>query len=122
MHCLREAENEMSIHPKPKQGQVKLKGKAYHDLRVKVIERDGCRCRNPLCGVADSDPPYPSLTLEHKIQRSHLRLDTEENLVTLCATCNLRIKAKYLFIEWRENIPLAVWEREGHLKPWKRVY
>jgi len=107
----------MTAYPKQ---SVKLKGKAYHDFRIGIIERDGCMCRNPLCGLRDGTPPYQTLSIEHKIQRSHLRLDTDENCVTLCVTCNHRIKAKLLYIEWRKNNAIAVCERQGVLKPWER--
>lgn len=105
----------------PKQSH-KLKGKAYHDFRVGIIERAGCRCQNPLCGVADADPPYPTLSVEHIIPRSRLRLDTDDNCGCLCVTCNFRVKAGLLELVWKNNIVTEVWEREGTLKRFGRKY
>jgi hypothetical protein len=105
----------------PKQS-VRLKGKAYHDFRVRIIERAGCRCQNPLCGVADGDPPYPTLSVEHKIPRSRLRLDTDENCGCLCVQCNFRVKAGFLELVWKDGIVTEVYEREGTLKKWQRTF
>lgn len=105
----------------PKQS-VKLKGKAYHDFRIRVIERALCRCQNPLCGVADGDPPYPTLSVEHIIPRSKIRLDTPENCGCLCVTCNFRVKAGFLKLVWFGGLVTEVFERDGTLKEWERKY
>lgn len=64
----------------PKQGRVRLKGKAYKDLIESVLERDGWQCRR--C------PSRTHLQVHHIIKRSYLRLDVSSNLCTLCAHCH----------------------------------
>ena len=116
------------MNPKPKQGEVRLKGAAYAKFKREILERDNHRCQNPVCQHPGIDPL--ALTIEHIIPRSRLRLDVPWNTVILCAPCNTAIKARYLMIEWSNHFPTAteppraesVYERAGMLKPWICVW
>ena len=77
----------------PKERAVKLEGEDYDRFKNKIFERDGWRCRNPQCRSRRN------LTLHHKIKRSRLRLDTEENCMTLCAFCHDRVERNELKVE-----------------------
>jgi len=77
----------------PKEGRVKLEDEAYREFRDRILERDGWRCRNPKCGSRWW------LTVHHKIKRSRLRLDTEENCITLCLRCHELVEAHKLEVE-----------------------
>ena len=61
--------------PQPKQKAIRLKGKAYTDLKKKVCERDNHRCR--VTGEWADEPPH------HIIYRSSSGSDTEDNLIML---------------------------------------
>ena len=64
----------------PKTGRIKLTGTAYSELVEQVYSRDGWRCRR--CNSPLNLHPH------HILKRSKVRLDTPENLVTLCAACH----------------------------------
>jgi 5-methylcytosine-specific restriction endonuclease McrA len=53
---------------------------AYENLRQRVLRRDGWRCQS--CGT------MANLEVHHKQFRSQSGVDSEENLITLCATCH----------------------------------
>lgn len=59
-----------------------LSREAYAALRVEVVERDGFRCKNPLCKRPNS------LEVDHMVPRSQGGPDAIENLITLCRTCH----------------------------------
>jgi 5-methylcytosine-specific restriction endonuclease McrA len=63
-----------------KQAPLRLERPEYDELRKRVLRRDGWRCQ--YCG------PRLSLEVHHQHFRSHSGEDTEENLITLCATCH----------------------------------
>ncbi len=65
-----------SLGPKP----LRLDAMSYERLRQQVLSRDGWRCQS--CGT------MLNLEVHHKQFRSHSRLDTEENLITLCNACH----------------------------------
>ena len=66
----------------PKQRSVKLEGEEYRKFKKHIFTRDNWMCRNPACRSRRN------LTLHHKIRRSKVRLDTEENCLTLCVECH----------------------------------
>ncbi len=55
-------------------------GEASHELRRRVYERDGRRCKQ--CGGVDD------LTLDHIVPVSRFGMTSEDNLQTLCRRCN----------------------------------
>jgi 5-methylcytosine-specific restriction endonuclease McrA len=64
-----------------KQPRLRLDSEQYKTLRAQVLARDGWRCQR--CGsLAD-------LQVHHIEPRSRLGDDTDENLITLCASCHL---------------------------------
>ena len=95
--------------------EVRLKGAAYAKFKRQIVERDKI-CQNPICQW-----PEASLTIEHIIPRSRMRLDVPWNCVILCAPCNGEIKYGTLLIEWQNNKPgadkpprpLMVFTRDG---------
>ena len=64
----------------PKQGQVIKKGKAYEAICRAVLARDHGRC--VVCGSSEN------LTPHHKVKRSRGRMDTLNNMETLCVECH----------------------------------
>jgi 5-methylcytosine-specific restriction endonuclease McrA len=73
-----------------KRGRVLLEGEEYDALRLAVLERDHWQCRR--CGHRRH------LEVHHIVERSDLRLDTMENLCTLCRRCHDMFKKHTLFI------------------------
>ena len=63
--------------------RVRLDAKTYRELRWHILERDGWRCQQ--CG----DPK--NLQVHHITWRSKLGGDSEENLLTLCASCHSNV-------------------------------
>lgn len=59
------------------------RGKVSNKLRFKIYERDNHRCRN--CGISDD---YENLEIDHIIPISKGGKSIEENLQTLCKSCN----------------------------------
>ena len=56
---------------------------SYESLRQQVLRRDGWRCQS--CGSKTN------LEVHHREFRSHSGIDSEENLITLCAACHARV-------------------------------
>jgi 5-methylcytosine-specific restriction endonuclease McrA len=56
---------------------------SYERLRQHVLRRDGWRCQG--CGTMSN------LEVHHGQYRSHAGDDSEENLITLCASCHREI-------------------------------
>ena len=65
---------------RPKTDRLRLDPCSYKSLRQQVLRRDGWRCQS--CGLMSN------LEVHHKEFRSHSGTDSEENLITLCATCH----------------------------------
>jgi 5-methylcytosine-specific restriction endonuclease McrA len=63
-----------------KQVPIRLAPQDYHELRERVLRRDGWRCQ--FCGSRTH------LGIHHQQFRSHSGEDREENLITLCASCH----------------------------------
>ena len=63
-----------------KQPRLRLDAEQYHQLRQEILRRDGWRCQS--CGTR------ANLEVHHKEFRSHCGTDSEQNLITLCATCH----------------------------------
>jgi 5-methylcytosine-specific restriction endonuclease McrA len=63
--------------------RIKLDAKSYRELWRYVLERDGWRCQN--CG------DLKNLEVHHIRRRSKLGVDSEENLITLCASCHRKV-------------------------------
>ena len=55
-----------------------MEGSEYEELRERVLRRDGWRCE--FCGT------MTNLEVHHQQFRSHAGEDTEQNLITLCAS------------------------------------
>ncbi len=53
---------------------------SYENLRQQVPRRDSWRCQS--CGTMSN------LEVHHREFRSHLGVDSEENLITLCVDCH----------------------------------
>jgi 5-methylcytosine-specific restriction endonuclease McrA len=66
------------IDPKPE--RLRLDPASYETLRQQVLRRDGWRCQ--FCGAR------ANLEVHHQQFRSHYGNDSEENLITLCASCH----------------------------------
>ena len=68
---------------RPKNPRLRLDSESYSELHRKVLERDGWRCQ--MCG-----------SMQH-LQVHHLKFcsqsgsDEEQNLITVCAECHVRI-------------------------------
>ena len=60
--------------------RLRLDPESYQELRQQVLELDGWRCQR--CGS------LTDLQVHHVNPRSWLGDDTEENLITLCASCH----------------------------------
>lgn len=59
------------------------------NLRQFIYKRDGYKCQNPNCKTSGIKDKYISgLSLDHKLPFSMGGKDTEENLHTLCRSCN----------------------------------
>jgi 5-methylcytosine-specific restriction endonuclease McrA len=69
-----------------KEGQRRLDGHKYNELRLQVLRRDGWRCQ--CCGKMSN------LELHHKQFRSRLGGDSEQNLITLCAACHASVHSQ----------------------------
>ncbi len=67
-------------HILPKQPRVRLDSELYERLREQVLRRDGSRCQ--CCGSRSK------LEVHHKEFRSQGGDDSEENLISLCASCH----------------------------------
>ena len=70
-----------AIGPKPV--PLRLDPPSYESLRQRVLRRDGWRCQS--CGTMSN------LEVHHRQFRSHSGDDSEDNLITLCATCHADI-------------------------------
>ena len=56
---------------------------SYESLRQQVLRRDRWRCQSCSAMV--------NLEVHHREFRSHSGQDSEENLITLCATCHASV-------------------------------
>jgi 5-methylcytosine-specific restriction endonuclease McrA len=65
---------------RPGSVRLRLDEVAYESLRQLVLRRDGWRCQS--CGTMSN------LEVHHQQFRGHSGHDSEENLITLCATCH----------------------------------
>jgi 5-methylcytosine-specific restriction endonuclease McrA len=65
---------------RPKTSRLRLDREPYERLRELVLRRDGWRCQ--CCGTKTN------LEVHHKEFRSRGGLDSEENLITVCAGCH----------------------------------
>ena len=70
----------------PKAAGLRLDPSSYESLRQEVLNRDGWRCQS--CGTMSK------LEVHHREFRSHSGADSEENLITLCATCHARVHGR----------------------------
>jgi len=69
----------------PKTRQVKKKGSEYLRFKLELHELDNWRCKR--CNK------IKGLTVHHLIKRSHVRLDTFENCLSLCVECHDEVEA-----------------------------
>jgi 5-methylcytosine-specific restriction endonuclease McrA len=70
-----------------KHARIKIDHKPYRQLRGHILDRDGWRCQN--CGASTN------LQVHHVTWRSKLGADSEENLITLCATCHSQVHNRF---------------------------
>lgn len=66
-----------------KRARLRLEPELYEQLRNQVLRRDGWRCQS--CGIRSG------LEVHHKEFRSQSGDDSEQNLITLCATCHTAV-------------------------------
>jgi 5-methylcytosine-specific restriction endonuclease McrA len=66
-----------------KSPRLRLDSESYRKLHRQVLERDGWRCQ--ICGSMQQ------LQVHHLKFRRQSGGDEEQNLITLCAECHLRI-------------------------------
>ena len=66
-----------------KSPRLRLDSKSYSELHRQVLDRDGWRCQ--ICGSMQQ------LQVHHLKFRSQSGGDEEQNLITLCAECHLRM-------------------------------
>lgn len=71
---------------RPKSGRLRLDLLSYERLRQQILRRDGWRCQS--CGTMSN------LEVHHRQFRTHSGADSEENLITLCATCHARVHGR----------------------------
>ena len=71
---------------------LRLPAAEYKALCLRVLRRDGWKCRNPRCGFRGN------LHVHHIIFRSEMGEDASWNLVTICNVCHDLIHAYELFI------------------------
>jgi 5-methylcytosine-specific restriction enzyme A len=67
----------------PKVNPLRLDFLSYERLRQQILNRDGWRCQS--CGGMSN------LEIHHREFRSHSGADSEENLITFCAACHVRV-------------------------------
>ena len=72
------------IRPKP--ANLRLDALSYESLRRQILRRDSWRCQS--CGTMSN------LEVHHRQFRTHSGADSEENLITLCATCHARVHGR----------------------------
>jgi 5-methylcytosine-specific restriction endonuclease McrA len=65
---------------RPKVDPSRLDPLSYESLRQQILRRDSWRCQS--CGRMSN------LEIHHKQFRSHSGEDSEENLITMCASCH----------------------------------
>lgn len=73
-----------------KRGEVRLAGDDYREVVRQCYARDHWQCVR--CQTRQH------LTPHHLVKRSDLRLDTLENLVTLCVECHRKVEASTVII------------------------
>jgi len=66
-----------------KTAPLRLDANRYRKLHRQILERDGWRCQ--ICGS------MKQLQVHHLQLRSHWGSDSEQNLITLCAECHVRV-------------------------------
>ena len=72
------------IRPKP--ANLRLDPLSYESLRQQILRRDSWRCQS--CGTMSN------LEVHHRQFRTHSGADSEENLITLCATCHATVHGR----------------------------
>jgi 5-methylcytosine-specific restriction endonuclease McrA len=72
------------IRPKP--ANLRLDPLSDESLRQQILRRDSWRCQS--CGTMSN------LEVHHRQFRTHSGADSEENLITLCATCHARVHGR----------------------------
>jgi len=68
---------------RPRRPRLRLDRCSYETLHKRVLQRDGWRCQS--CGS------LRNLQVHHMQSRGLHGDDTEENLITLCASCHAQI-------------------------------
>jgi 5-methylcytosine-specific restriction endonuclease McrA len=69
----------------PDPPRFRLDPESYEVLRLQVLRRDGWRCQS--CGA------MLNLEVHHRQFRSHSGHDSEENLITLCVSCQAQMNS-----------------------------
>lgn len=60
---------------------------AWARLRFRILNRDEFTCR--YCGNSPTKDPLCILHIDHVVPRSKIMSNSEKNLITSCAVCNL---------------------------------
>jgi 5-methylcytosine-specific restriction endonuclease McrA len=68
---------------RPKAAPTRLDPLSYESLRQQIFRRDGWRCQS--CGT------MTNLEVHNRVFRSHSGADSEQNLITLCTACHVRV-------------------------------
>src|SRR5205809_657353 len=80
------------IRPQPKEGRLVLHGTAYRALVLQVFELDGWKCK--ICRKRRA------LTPHHMLKRSRLRVDSVDNLLSVCLFCHTAIDSRDIDVRW----------------------
>jgi 5-methylcytosine-specific restriction endonuclease McrA len=72
-------------------------GNISKTVRAEVLFRDGSRCQ--MCGANPQQDAETKLQVDHKIPRDWGGTNSEENLWTLCETCNTGKRAFFASVE-----------------------
>jgi 5-methylcytosine-specific restriction endonuclease McrA len=62
---------------------MRLHSVSYQQLRKQILQRDGWRCQS--CGAMSN------LEVHHMQYRSHSGEEVEDNLISLCTRCHVRL-------------------------------
>jgi 5-methylcytosine-specific restriction endonuclease McrA len=71
---------------RPKLPNLRLDPLSYESLRQQILRRDSWKCQ--CCGTMSN------LEIHHRQFRTHSGADSEENLITLCATCHATVHGR----------------------------
>jgi 5-methylcytosine-specific restriction endonuclease McrA len=75
----------------------RLKTEKWMVIKVKIVNRDGYKCRK--CGatmrIIDGQVEIPELSVHHIVPFKKSRNDSLENLVLLCSSCHKKVENQF---------------------------